>query len=59
MLRGTPMGTVSTMYQPGPSTIQNLGSLGMTAAGIGTLMKEGGEVKSNGGLGAIALNKLV
>jgi hypothetical protein len=59
MLRGTPMGTVSTMYQPGPSTIQNLGSLGMTAAGIGTLMKEGGEVKSNGGLGVIALNKLV
>ena len=59
ILRGTPMGTVSSMYQPGPSTIQNLGSLGMTAAGIGQLMAEGGEVKSGGGLGAIALNKLV
>ena len=60
MLRGTPMGTVQSMYQPAPSTIQNLGSLGMTAAGIGSLSKgykSGGEI--TGGLGAIALNKLV
>ena len=66
MLRGTPMGTVSTMYQPAPSTIQNLGSLGMTAAGIGSLMAQGGEIPGyksggeiTGGLGAIALKKLV
>ncbi len=66
MLRGTPMGTVSSMYQPAPSTIQNLGSLGMTAAGIGSLMAQGGEIPGyksggeiTGGLGAIALKKLV
>jgi hypothetical protein len=67
MLRGTPMGTVSSMYQPAPSTIQNLGSLGMTAAGIGALTRaQGGEIPGyksggeiTGGLGAIALNKLV
>jgi hypothetical protein len=45
MLRGTPMGTVQSMYQPAPSTIQNLGSLGMTAAGIGSLYRaRGGEI---------------
>ena len=67
MLRGTPMGTVQSMYQPAPSTIQNLGSLGMTAAGIGALTRaQGGEIPGyksggeiTGGLGAIALNKLV
>jgi hypothetical protein len=67
MLRGTPMGTVQSMYQPAPTAIQNLGSLGMTAAGIGSLYrarggeipgyKSGGEI--TGGLGVIALNKLV
>ncbi len=67
MLRGTPMGTVQSMYQPAPTTIQNLGSLGMTAAGIGSLTRaQGGEIpgyksggEMTGGLGAIALNKLV
>lgn len=66
MLRGTPMGTVQTLYQPAPTTIQNLGSLGMTAAGIGSLMAQGGEIPGyksggeiTGGLGAIALKKLV
>ena len=66
MLRGTPMGTVQSLYQPAPSTIQNLGSLGMTAAGIGSLMAQGGEIPGyksggeiTGGLGAIALKKLV
>jgi hypothetical protein len=67
MLRGTPMGTVQSMYAPAPSTIQNLGSLGMTAAGIGALTRaQGGEIPGyksggeiTGGLGAIALNKLV
>ena len=67
ILRGTPMGTVQSMYQPAPSTIQNLGSLGMTAAGIGSLTRaQGGEIPGyksggeiTGGLGAIALKKLV
>ena len=67
ILRGTPMGTVQSMYQPAPSAIQNLGSLGMTAAGIGSLTRaQGGEIPGyksggeiTGGLGAIALKKLV
>jgi hypothetical protein len=67
MLRGTPMGTVQSMYQPAPTAIQNLGSLGMTAAGIGSLTRaQGGEIPGyksggeiTGGLGAIALKKLV
>jgi hypothetical protein len=67
ILRGTPMGTVQSMYQPAPTAIQNLGSLGMTAAGIGSLTRaQGGEIPGyksggeiTGGLGAIALKKLV
>jgi hypothetical protein len=60
MLRGAPLSqTGSSMYQAPPSTTQNLLSLGLGAAGISRMMAGGGEVKSGGGLGALALNNLV
>ena len=47
MLRGTPMGTVSSMYAPPPSTTSQMIGLGTTAVGLGRMagMKEGGEVQ--------------
>ena len=60
ILRGAPMmQTGSSLYQAPPSTTQNLMSLGLGAAGLSKLFAEGGEVKSGGGLGALALNNLV
>ena len=48
ILRGTPMGTMSTMYQQqaAPSTASQLGSLGLGAYGLSRLFKEGGAVDS-------------
>jgi len=47
LLRGTPSGSVTTMYAPSPSTAQQLGSLGMGAYGVSQLMKaDGGTVSS-------------
>jgi len=61
MLRGLPLTQQSnTIYQPPPSTAQNIASLGLGAAGISRLMANGGVTMSNGGgLGALALNNLV
>jgi hypothetical protein len=60
ILRGAPMmQTGSSLYQAPPSTMQNITSLGLGAAGLSKLFAEGGEVKSGGGLGALALNNLV
>jgi hypothetical protein len=59
IIRGAPLSQMgSTIYSAPPSTIQNIASLGLGAAGIGKLFAKGGEVKSNG-LGGLALNKLV
>jgi hypothetical protein len=47
IMRGTPMGGVSTMYGAQPTAAQNVASLGMGAYGIGQLMKaDGGSVYS-------------
>ena len=43
MLRGTPMGTVQSMYQPAPSGLSQLAGLGTAAYGV-SQMAEGGEV---------------
>lgn len=60
IIRGVPLTqTGSSVYQAPPSTAQTIASLGLGAAGISKLFAEGGEVKSGGGLGAIALSKLV
>jgi hypothetical protein len=69
ILRGTPMGTVQSMYTPPPSTAQNIASLGLGAAGISRMFAEGGLAEgmaaggmaysNGGGLGALALNNLV
>jgi hypothetical protein len=49
ILRGTPMGGTSTIYSPGPSMAQTLGSLGMGAYGLSKLglFAEGGSVTSD------------
>jgi hypothetical protein len=63
IIRGVPLTqTGSSVYQAPPSTAQTVASLGLGAAGISNLWKgaDGGVTYSNGGgLGALALNKLV
>lgn len=60
IIRGVPLTqTGSSIYQAPPSTAQTITSLGLGAAGISKLLAKGGEVKSGGGLGALALNNLV
>ena len=67
IIRGVPLSAQgSTVYQAAPTTIQNLTSLGLGAAGISSLLgkAEGGRIDENeglrgGGLGAIALNTMV
>ncbi len=47
MLRGTPMGTVQTMYQPPASTLGQLAGLGIGLGGMaqfGKMFNEGGQV---------------
>lgn len=46
ILRGTPMGTVQTLYGAQPSLGQQIGALGMGAYGASKLFAEGGEVDS-------------
>jgi hypothetical protein len=48
MLRGTPMGTVQSMYQPAPSALSQLAGLGTAAYGV-SRMAEGGIVGYAGG----------
>jgi hypothetical protein len=61
IIRGVPLTqTGSAVYQAPPSTMQNITSLGLGAAGISKLMAGGGMAYSNGGgIGALALNNLV
>jgi len=63
IIRGAPLTqTGSSVYQAPPSTVQNIASLGLGAAGISKIagMAEGGMAYSNGGgLGALALNSLM
>lgn len=60
LLRGTPMGTVNTMYTQQPSTMSQLAGLGLGAYGASRLMKEGGAVNENkpAGLAELALAKM-
>lgn len=56
LIRGLPLGQQSTkaVYEPGPSAAQTIGSLGLSAYGLGQMFKAaGGAVKSmaSGGLG--------
>jgi len=61
IIRGVPLTqTGSAVYQAPPSTMQNITSLGLGAAGISKLMAGGGMAYANGGgIGALALNNLV
>jgi hypothetical protein len=63
ILRGTPMGTVQTMYAPPPSAVSQLAGLGLAGAGIYNLTRaKGGTVKADSkpraGLAELALMKL-
>jgi len=55
IIRGLPASqTGATMYQPAPSSIQNLASLGLGVAGISSLFKaDGGMVKSYASGGSV------
>ena len=61
IIRGAPLSATGTsLYQAPPSTMQNIASLGLGAAGISKFMADGGMVTSRGGgIGALALNNLV
>lgn len=64
ILRGTPMGTVQTMYAAPPSMISQLGGLGLAGAGMYGLAnrKKGGAIKdkekTRAGLSELALMKM-
>jgi hypothetical protein len=61
ILRGTPMGTVNTMYAQQPSQMSQLAGLGLGAYGASRLMKKGGKVKEDkrpAGLAELALSKM-
>jgi hypothetical protein len=64
MLRGTPMGTVSTLYQPPASPVSQLAGLGTAAYGASQFMKDGGEVQARdrnargAGLADLAISKM-
>lgn len=61
ILRGTPMGTVQTLYGGQPSTMSQLAGAGLGLYGASKLMKKGGAVKDKpaaGGLAALALDKI-
>jgi hypothetical protein len=62
ILRGTPMGTVQTMYAPPPSPISQMAGLGTAAYGLSRMggLKEGGEVKAaSGGLMDLAVAEML
>lgn len=46
ILRGTPMGTIQTLYGGQPSLGQQVGALGLGAYGLSKMFAEGGEVDS-------------
>jgi hypothetical protein len=60
LLRGTPMGTVNTLYQATPSVGSQLVGLGTAAAGASRLFAEGGEVKDSrpAGLAELAIARM-
>jgi hypothetical protein len=60
LLRGTPMGTVNTLYQASPSIGSQLVGLGTAAAGASKLFAEGGEVQDSGpaGLAELAIARM-
>ena len=59
IMRGTPMGTVQTLYQPAPSTASQLIGAGTAALGASRFFAEGGEVSDRpAGLADLALMKL-
>lgn len=51
ILRGTPMGTIQTLFQPPPSAASQLAGIGTAAYGLSRMggMKEGGVTKAAGG----------
>lgn len=58
ILRGTPMGTVQTMYAPPPSPLSQLAGLGMGAYGASKFFKEGGKVSKQEEVGPLGLANL-
>jgi hypothetical protein len=61
IIRGVPLTqTGSSVYQAPPTTMQNLTSAGLAAAGLGKLFAGGGHVKNEkgAGLGALALSTI-
>lgn len=62
LLRGTPMGTVNTMYQAAPSMTSQLAGLGLAGAGMYGLANKakGGKIKEKkpAGLAELALAKM-
>jgi hypothetical protein len=58
ILRGTPMGTVQSMYQPQPGVAQQLVGAGTALYGASKLAKGGMVKKKSAGLAELALSKI-
>jgi hypothetical protein len=62
MLRGTPMGTVNSLYQAPPSALSQVAGLGLAGAGAYNLANKasGGAIKENtrAGLNELALMRM-
>ncbi len=62
ILRGTPMGTVQTMYSPAPSPLSQLAGAGTALYGASKLIKKGGAIKEPkqkaAGLAELAMTKI-
>jgi hypothetical protein len=58
ILRGTPMGTVQTMYAPPPSPVSQLAGLGLGAYGVSKMFKDGGKVSKKEDVGPAGLANL-
>ena len=58
ILRGTPMGTVSSMYQPQPGIGQQLVGAGTALYGASKMAKGGAVKKKSAGLAELALSKI-
>ncbi len=62
ILRGTPMGTVNTMYAPTPSPLSQLAGVGTALYGASKLVKKGGAIKAPknkaAGLAELAMTKI-
>jgi len=58
LMRGTPMGTVNTMYNSAPSVVSQLAGLGTAAYGVSKIAKGGSIKERPAGLAELAISNM-